>query len=612
MSHTPFVARHRLRGRWGGLRDGWIKRYLSIIALAGLVVLPGAPAQGSAAGTWSPTSAMNVPRVYHTATLLQNGAVLVTGGYFFAYSPSLHSVDQASAELYDPAAGTWSFTGSLATPRHSHTATLLADGQVLVAGGCCDAAGNDLASAELYDPRTGTFTATGSMSTAREDQSATLLPNGKVLVAGGSISETSSTATAELYDPATGTWRPTGSMHTARHDFAATLLPNGKVLVAGGEGCFLCPSTAAAELYDPATGTWSLTGSMHTARAFHTLTLLPNGQVLAAGGCSGSCVTTFSGITATAELYDPTTETWSLTGSMSNARIWHTATLLGTGEVLVAGGESPNRQPVGPSELYDPTSGSWSLTGSLNTARELHAATLLPGGQVLVSGGFGPPLSFGSQSTSTAELYQPFTPAVLSTSAMSGTPGQRIGLSGAGFAAGEAVKVFWDSTPTAPLVTPTATTGGSFAVTVTVPQAFDGAHTLFAVGQSNGEMASAGFRVTPAVVLLPAASGKAGSAVTMVGLGFGAGETVAALWYPGFSLLGHATSNAVGTAVVSFTVPAAAAGTYDVIGYGVSTRTAAVKSFTVTAASLSSAPSDRAQKPAVGPVPPPPYPVTLR
>ena len=210
----------------------------------------------------------------HTATLLPNGKVLVAGGYDSDGA-------LASAELYDPASGTWTATGSLATARVRHTATLLPNGKVLVAGGvdssgysrergtlrsgerdldghrqprhrtllitrrrCCPTArcssqadhGNVgvLASAELYDPASGTWTATGSLTTARYGHTATLLPNGKVLVAGG-YNGLGYLASAELYDPASGTWTATGSLATARYDHTATLLPNGKVLVAGGD-----------------------------------------------------------------------------------------------------------------------------------------------------------------------------------------------------------------------------------------------------------------------------------------------------------------------------------------------------------------------------------------
>jgi Dockerin type I domain/Galactose oxidase, central domain/Kelch motif len=175
--------------------------------------------------------------------------------------------------------GTWETTGSMADPRYRHTATLLPNSQVLVAGGI-GRSGAALADAELYDPASGLWTATGRMATKRVRHTETLLPNGKVLVAGG-FNNFVSLANAELYDPVTGLWTATGSMATERSYHTATLLPNGRVLVAGGfNGAFL----ASAELYDPATGLWTATGSMADTRAEHSATLLSNGQVLVAGG----------------------------------------------------------------------------------------------------------------------------------------------------------------------------------------------------------------------------------------------------------------------------------------------------------------------------------------
>ena len=159
--------------------------------------------------------------------------------------------------------------------------------------------------------QSGTWTATGSLATARDDHTATLLPNGKVLVAGG-YDGSGTLASAELYDPASGTWTATGSLATARYRHTATLLPNGKVLVAGGSDN--SGALASAELYDPASGTWTATGSLATARDCHTATLLPNGKVLVAGGFDGS------GSLASAELYDPASGTWTATGSLATAR----------------------------------------------------------------------------------------------------------------------------------------------------------------------------------------------------------------------------------------------------------------------------------------------------
>ena len=192
---------------------------------AGLVLVqpcPGAPF------VFQPTGGLIQGRLNHTATLLENGKVLVAGGFNHRSNPSL----LASVELYDPATGTWTNTGQLATGRDGHTATLLPNGMVLVAGGQ-DSSGPS-ASVELYDPATGAWTITGSLNNAREFHTATLLPNGKVLVAGGRGTN-GILASAELYDSATGAWTATGShLNNARSQHTATLLPNGNVLVAAG------------------------------------------------------------------------------------------------------------------------------------------------------------------------------------------------------------------------------------------------------------------------------------------------------------------------------------------------------------------------------------------
>ena len=339
------------------------------------------PAANGGAGAWTATNSLNTARVAHTATLLPNGKVLVAGG--FGTSSYL-----TSAELYDPASGSWTATGSLNTARENHTATLLPNGNVLVAGG---ANNNFLTSAELYDPASGTWAATSGLNTARDIHTATLLPNGKVLVAGG-VGTSSALTSAELYDPASGSWTATGSLNTARYNHTATLLPNGKVLVAGGFGT--SSYLTSAELYDPASGSWTATGSLNTARNSHTATLLPNGKVLVAGGFNNS------GALTSAELYDPASGTWTATGSLNTARDSHTATLLPNGKVLVAGGY--NGGALTSAELYDPASGSWTATGSLNTARNSHTATLLPNGKVLVAGGFN-----NSGALTSAELYDP-------------------------------------------------------------------------------------------------------------------------------------------------------------------------------------------------------------
>jgi hypothetical protein len=338
----------------------------------------------SRASSWTATGSMLTPRSGHTATLLPAGTVLVAGG----------EAGSGSAELYDPSTGSWTGTGSMDTPRFHHTATLLPDGKVLVAGGYEVSDGHrvGLASAELYDPSTGSWTATGSMDTARFLHTATLLTDGKVLVAGGD-SGSATLASAELYDPSTGLWAAAASMREARAAQAAVLLPDGEVLVAGG-GDFH-PNTqvdlASAELYDPGTGAWSAAGvARDSARA---ATLLRDGRVLAGAELydpgTGSWTATRTGGndgTATllrdgrvleggiadraSELYDPGSGSWVRTGSMvaPGPGANHTATLLLDGRVLVAGGSTPFGPPIASAELFDPGSAT-PVTSPIATGR---------------------------------------------------------------------------------------------------------------------------------------------------------------------------------------------------------------------------------------------------
>jgi len=290
------------------------------------------------AGTFALTGALTTGRADFTTTLLPNGKVLVAGG-------SNQGNALASAELYDPATGTFTSTGSLATPRYSHTATLLPNGNVLVAGGF-NLTGNTLnflASAELYDPATGLFTSAGTMTAPRYVHTATLLFNGKVLIAGG-YNATGALASAELYDSTNGTFSAiAGSMTTARSGATANLLNNGKVLLIGGT------TAASAELYDPAASTFSSTGSPLTARNGNSATLLNNGQVLVAGGVDATGT-----ILSSVELYESASGTFVSAGGMITGRYNFTATRLTKGNVLVAGGDGPG--VLASAELYVPDS----------------------------------------------------------------------------------------------------------------------------------------------------------------------------------------------------------------------------------------------------------------
>jgi hypothetical protein len=297
-----------------------------------------------AAGTFSLTGQMTTERWSVTATPLGNGEVLVVGGDL--------SRPEVGAELYDPASGTFRLAAPVVTPRQDHTATLLKDGRVLIAGGVGPKSVEDfLASAEIYDPTTGKFGVTGSMHTAREKATATLLADGRVLIAGGDQGVCGACgvfnvlASAEIYDPATGKFSTTRSMTTARTGHTATALADGRVLIAGGSGEL--SDGPSAEIYDPGTGKFSATGSMTTARGGHTATRLRDGRVLVVGGSSE---TGPDGLYS-AEIYDPATATFSLTGAMHAPRVEHSATLLPDGRVLIAGGEHTTN--VG-CELYWP------------------------------------------------------------------------------------------------------------------------------------------------------------------------------------------------------------------------------------------------------------------
>ena len=355
----------------------------------------------AAAASWSPAGNLMLARIAPQATLLADGRVLVTGG-----STNVgNTYDTKLAEIYDPITNSWSPTGSTTNGRTDHTATRLADGRVLVAGGeNANICTNDVTT-ELYDPSSGTWSFTGNANLARTGATATLLTNGKVLLAGGGNRCGGVFSSAELYDPGTGTWTPTGSMTTGREWATAVRLLNGNVLVAGGEGPYPFPALMTAEIYDPGTGTWTATGSMVTARCCGGtpwLTLLSDGRVLAAGGYSGFAnFATPNG--PFAEVYDPSTGLWTPTGSMSSARGGGSLSLLGNGMVLAAGGHD-GTNILSSAELWDPATGVWSPTASLLAARGGHTATVLASGKVLAATGYDTVNYLTS-----AELYTSFT-----------------------------------------------------------------------------------------------------------------------------------------------------------------------------------------------------------
>ena len=368
----------------------------------------------SAAGAFSPTGSLSATRAWHSAVPLPDGRVLIVGGE--GIDPVLddhgksvlddHGEPLASylihhtAEIWDPAAGSFGSAGLDVFGGGWDPAMLLPDGRVLVINSFLV---NRPVSVEIWDPDTGSLSPAGALEGVTLGGTRTVLPDGRVLFVGGGIGEDAPVATAQIWDPVTGAVSPTGPPPRPRVGHTATLLPDGRVLVVGGWP-LLRALPADAEVWDPDSGTFSPAGSLPDEfRAAHTATLLPDGRVLIVAGTGGG-----GQPLATAFVWDPMTASFRPAGSLAQARggldATHTATLLSDGRVLIVGGSGTGiGGSLASAELWDPVMASFGPAGSLAQARRDHTATLLPDGRVLIVGGRG----VEEEAYASAETWEP-------------------------------------------------------------------------------------------------------------------------------------------------------------------------------------------------------------
>ncbi|HEX4666403.1 MAG TPA: kelch repeat-containing protein [Chthoniobacterales bacterium] len=348
----------------------------TLLLVAALSLCTVRPTHADPAGT------LITPRWNHTATLLLDGRVLVAGGYVQVSQCCFNPTD--TCEIYDPASNSWTPTGSLSVARESHSAVLLADGRVLVTGG--QTLGDSPQTVEIYDPATGRWTLQDPIPVL-PGGNLVLLADGRVLAPGGVGKQA---AKCEVYNPETGRWPATGSLNIPRSGFQATRLNDGRVLAVGGVSPTMPGFIRQCELYDPITGTWSLSGTLNQSHGSQSQVLLPDGRVMIAGGVVGPACC--ADVTRIVEIFDPNTGAWTVSHPLTTPRADFTASLLSDGNVFAAGGYNGvgTTLPLDSIEEFETATGRWHLLAkTLATARLAHTATTLLDGSVLIAGGYG-------------------------------------------------------------------------------------------------------------------------------------------------------------------------------------------------------------------------------
>lgn len=408
-----------------------MRKPLLWLALLGLGLITTA---AQAQWTWSPAASLHVTRQRHSATLLSDGRVLVAGGAYDFWGESV----RATCEIYDPTTDTWDTAANMTTPRSSHTATLLPDGKVFVTGGY-PGTGYALSSCEIYDPSTDTWDTAAPMSVPRYRHLAIALNDDSLLIVGGRRGNADGTTTMHLWGPvssceiyriSTNTWFTAASMHEPRVECAASRLPDGRILVSGGIhdsddiGNWAQPATNTCEIYDPVTDTWTLTDTLATARNFVRTVTLDDNTILTVGGELNR------GALSSCQTYDPSTDTWGTTSSMHAPRITAEVLKMSDGNVMTIGGwDYLWTSQTNTTELYDVYSGTWNALAPMNVDRGFHSATLLSTGDILVVGGTGT----GGSALSSCEIFHDTTTA-FRISAVSDNPDDD----------GNYVRVYWN------------------------------------------------------------------------------------------------------------------------------------------------------------------------